>query len=226
MLAARDQENLVYSHQAAGAAKPLNQGTRQFPPKTPGNKAPKTPLKLPLKDENGNGGFAAGKDGFKSARSNNIENATMMTKKGGLGGGNAFVTPLATRTRAPLGMKTTNAKMKAFQTPAPIKQDGLGDKKQKSVSARKAKPRVSHAEMTKLDIPGDHETVEERDIEYMPPKPKGRNIILPEIGEILTACRATRYSGRPSTPGLFDSERLQSDVRCSKQTRVGWSQHP
>lgn len=36
MLAARDQENLVYSHQAGGAAK--QQGTRHLLPKTPGSR--------------------------------------------------------------------------------------------------------------------------------------------------------------------------------------------
>lgn len=172
MLAIRDQENLTYTQQAAGAAKSLNQGTRQLPPKTPSNKAPKTPFKLPLKDENGNGGLGAGKDGLRTAARNN-ENA-LAGKKGGFSGPNAFVTPVAPKNRAPLGMKTTNAKTKAFQTPAPIKESGREEKNQKSVSARKAKPRVSHAEMTKLDMLGDHEALEERDVEYMPPNPKGK----------------------------------------------------
>ena len=70
-------------------------------------------------------------------------------------------------------MKTTNAKTKAFQTPAPQPTDnGLGKPEQKSASARKAKPRVSHAEMTKLEILGDKDDLEEPEIEYMPPKPK------------------------------------------------------
>ena len=176
MLAARDQENLVHAHQAAGAAKPLNQGIRQLPPKTPGNKAPKTPFKLPLNDENGNEGFGAGRGGLKIVGKGN-ENA-MAGKKGGLGGQTGFVTPMAQKSRAPLGIKTTNTKTKAFQTPAPIKEGGLGEKNQKnqkSVSARKVKPRVSHAEMTKLDVLGDYEGFEEREIEYMPPKPKGKD---------------------------------------------------
>lgn len=78
------------------------------------------------------------------------------------------------RTRAPLGMKTTNAKTKVFQTPAPQPaDDDLGKQNQKSVSARKAKPRVSHAEMTKLEVLGDKDELEEREIEYMPPRAKG-----------------------------------------------------
>ena len=71
-------------------------------------------------------------------------------------------------------MKTTNAKAKAFQTPAPVPaHNDVGKTNQKSVSARKAKPRISHAEMTKLDILGDKDLLEERDIEYMPPRAKG-----------------------------------------------------
>jgi hypothetical protein len=52
MLALRDQENLVHSHQTAAAAKPLNQSVRQLQPKTPGLRAPKTPFRVPLNDEN------------------------------------------------------------------------------------------------------------------------------------------------------------------------------
>ena len=171
MLAARDQENLTYVHQAAGAAKPLNQGLRQAPPKTPGNKAPKTPFKLPLNDENGIGGIGSLKGGLKVIGKGN-ENATA-GKKGGLGNQNVFVTPMAQKSRAPLGMKTTNAKAKGIQTPAPPKNADLGEKNQKSVSARKSKPRISHAEMTKIDLLADTE-LDGRDIEYMPPKIKGQ----------------------------------------------------
>lgn len=46
------QENLVNAHQTAAASKPLNQGTRHLPPKTPGKLPPKTPFRLPLHDEN------------------------------------------------------------------------------------------------------------------------------------------------------------------------------
>ncbi len=70
-------------------------------------------------------------------------------------------------------MKTTNAKAKAFQTPAPPADSDLSKLNQKSASARKAKPRVSHAEMTKLGVLGDKDELEEREIEYMPPRAKG-----------------------------------------------------
>ena len=52
MLALRDQENLVHAHQTVAASKPLNQGARTLQPKTPGARAPKTPFKIPLNDEN------------------------------------------------------------------------------------------------------------------------------------------------------------------------------
>lgn len=92
MLAARDQENLVHGQQAAAASKPLNQGARQLAPKTPG-KAPKTPFRLPLNDEN-NAGRQGGKGGIKTHGKGN-ENMTFGAK-GGLGEKNAFVTPMGT----------------------------------------------------------------------------------------------------------------------------------
>lgn len=86
-----------------------------------------------------------------------------------------MIISIGPRTRAPLGAKTTNAKAKAFQTPAaaPIGND-LGKMNQKTVSTRKPKPKVSYPETTKLqDILADKEALDEREIEYMPPRPKG-----------------------------------------------------
>jgi hypothetical protein len=88
MLAARDQENLVHGLQQVAASKPLNQSTRSLQPKTPGNRFPKTPLKVPLNDENGPG------LGGKSVKGKGVEN---------LGQGktfdkNAFVTPIGRST--------------------------------------------------------------------------------------------------------------------------------
>lgn len=89
-------------------------------------------------------------------------------------------------------MKTTNAKAKAFQTPAPPPADNdLGKTNQKSVSARKAKPRISHAEMTKLEILGDEDVLEEREIEYMPPKAKGWRLALNRVRATLIDLRST-----------------------------------
>lgn len=84
MLALRDQENLVHAHQTTAAAKPLNQGTRQLQPKTPGTRAPKTPFKVPLNDENDP--LAFGKKTIK-LNGNRNENAIKPAK-------DAFITPL------------------------------------------------------------------------------------------------------------------------------------
>jgi len=94
MLAARDQENLVHGLQQVAASKPLNQSTRSLQPKTPGPQNTKTPLKIPLRDENAPGGF-----GGKSGKGKGIEN--MATgKKGMTFDKNAFVTPMGKLTYA------------------------------------------------------------------------------------------------------------------------------
>jgi len=71
-------------------------------------------------------------------------------------------------------MKTTNAKTKAFQTPAgPAGDKDLDKTHLKPTSTRRPKPKVAHAESVKLEIHGDKAgPLEERDIEYAPPKPK------------------------------------------------------
>ena len=100
MLAARDQENLVHGHQQAAASKPLNQSTRQLAPKTPGNKPPKTPFKVPLNDENGPGAFGGGKTGGK-VNGRGDENFTIVGKKGGLSDKDAFKTPMGAYLEGP-----------------------------------------------------------------------------------------------------------------------------
>jgi len=71
-------------------------------------------------------------------------------------------------------MKTTNAKTKAFQTPAATVLDKDPLKTQtKPTSARRLKQKISHAEAIKLNIHGDDNgPLEEREPEYCPPKPK------------------------------------------------------
>lgn len=64
MLALRDQENLVNTHQTAAANKPLNQGVKQLAPKTPGRK-------VRLNDENTT--IAFGKQTVKG-NGNRLEN--------------------------------------------------------------------------------------------------------------------------------------------------------
>ncbi len=91
MFAVRDQENLVHGQQQAAAAKPANQGIRGLQPKTPGNKYPKTPLRVPLNDENAPTAFG------KSVKGKGIENLVTGAKKNATFDKNAFVTPIGTR---------------------------------------------------------------------------------------------------------------------------------
>jgi hypothetical protein len=89
MFAARaDQENAVHAHQTAAAAKPLNQGVKGLTAKTktPGTRAPKTPFKIPLNDENAAFQFQPGKSGLKT----NGKEKALTTKK------ESFVTPAGT----------------------------------------------------------------------------------------------------------------------------------
>lgn len=93
MLAARDQENLVHGHQQAAAAKPLNQTVRSLPPKTPGNKYPKTPLKANIHDENEPTGYGGAKS-VLATKGKGLENLITGAKKGAGLDNNAFITPM------------------------------------------------------------------------------------------------------------------------------------
>ncbi|CZR69163.1 uncharacterized protein PAC_19063 [Phialocephala subalpina] len=164
MLAVRDQENLVHGHQQVAASKPLNQTTRGLQPKTPGNKYPKTPLKIPLNDENVPTEF--GKTGKGKGLENLISGKKTAFDK------NAFITPLAPRERAPLGAKTTNAKAKAFQTPGPTLGKELEKAQPKQQTSARRPKKLIHADAVKLEVHGDESPLNERDVEYCPPKPK------------------------------------------------------
>ncbi|KAL4797249.1 hypothetical protein BDV19DRAFT_359211 [Aspergillus venezuelensis] len=163
MLALRDQENLVHAHQTVAASKPLNQSTRQLQPKTPGNRAPKTPFKVPLKDENDP--LAFGKKTVKSGGKQN-ENDKPSAK-------DAFVTPLGdTRQRAPLGMKTTNAKARGLQTPAAPLGTLKPEKTTRKASTQRVKKFAPFVEQAKPEVQAQPVQDDVPDIEYMPPKPK------------------------------------------------------
>lgn len=82
-LAANDQENAVRHLHAGTTGKALNSSLKGLNAKTPGNKAPKTPFKIPLNDEN-----AAGKTIGKGKG-----NVLMTGAKGGKLDENAFITP-------------------------------------------------------------------------------------------------------------------------------------
>ena len=69
-------------------------------------------------------------------------------------------------------MKTTNAKAKAFQTPAgPLPQKEIENAQAPQTSVRRPK-KVTHAETSKIAVHGDESPLAERDVEYCPPKPK------------------------------------------------------
>lgn len=89
MFVAHDQENVVHAHQTAAAAKSLAGGGKALGAKTPTNKAPKTPFKASLNDENI---YKTGKNGLKPNGKGN-ENFLQTTKKGGDLDKNAFITP-------------------------------------------------------------------------------------------------------------------------------------
>lgn len=88
MLAHRDQENLVHSHQTAAASKSLNQNVRPLQPRTPGTRLPKTPFKVPLHDENDPLTF-----GKKTIRENGRRNENAKPAK------DAFQTPFGKPSR-------------------------------------------------------------------------------------------------------------------------------
>ncbi|KAI4719915.1 hypothetical protein E4T48_03802 [Aureobasidium sp. EXF-10727] len=171
MFAARaDQENLAYAHQAAAAAKPLNQQA-----KTPANKAPKTPFRRNQNDEND-----AFNSGFKT---------TKTTKKANLDP-NAFITPAGPRNRAPLGMKTTNAKAK---TPAPLTVKASA---QKTLSPRLRRQKVKIHQAEPLQQEQDDGVP---DIEYMPP----RSIPLPDHPDTIHERDYSILSPEYATTGIW-----------------------
>lgn len=191
MAAHHDQENL-FAHQG-GASK------QQLQAKTPAARFPKTPLKVPLNDENVNHGFG-GKSVLRT-KGNNENVATV--GKGGNGiarsGKAVLMTPAGRcslcpsgffqmlpaidnwrfpepRTaRAPLGNKTTNAKARgAEQTPG-VKQLTRDFEKTniKPTSSRRPKQAGPRAESSKLEVHADKDPLDkEEEIEYAPPKPK------------------------------------------------------
>ena len=71
--AIRDQENLVHTQQTVLAAKQLNQNPRSLSAKAPINKHPKTPVRVPLNNENAP--FRTGKSGLRIVGKGN-ENTT------------------------------------------------------------------------------------------------------------------------------------------------------
>ncbi|GJC82170.1 hypothetical protein ColLi_05008 [Colletotrichum liriopes] len=153
MLALRD-ENAVNAAQAARLAP----GKAQLAPKTPGARYPKTPLKVPLNDENAVGGA---KTALAPKSSGNIQGTA---KKQNL------VTPSETRARAPLGNKTTNAKARSTQNAG---GKDLEKTQTKPTTTKKLKQRSPSIGPLKLEVRNDQSgPAEEPDVEYAPPPSK------------------------------------------------------
>ncbi|KAI0540974.1 hypothetical protein GGR58DRAFT_72195 [Xylaria digitata] len=155
MFAARDQENLAFSHQHGAVLKQQQgQASRQLGPKTPGGKFSKTPMKVPLNDENGANAMTA------------------KTLKGGVKSN--FMTPMTQRARAVLGDKTTNAKAGGLQTvnvKSAVKEIEKSQAKlQNTVRPRQREPQ---AETHKLQVHVEESgSSSEDEVEYCPPRPK------------------------------------------------------
>ena len=71
-------------------------------------------------------------------------------------------------------MKTTNAKAKAFQTPAGPAPEKEQEKVQAAQTSTRRPKKVTHAETSKIAVHGDESPLAERDVEYCPPKSKDR----------------------------------------------------
>ena len=173
------QENLTYNHQTIAAAKPLNQGVKGLESKTPGPKAPKTP--------------------FRRQDENTIQFKKSALKTGGKAKQDAFITPAGPRTRAPLGMKTTNVKATAFQTPAPKTHGKEAKSTQKPVSPRlrRAKVKIHQAEAVAAEPEDDVP-----EIEYMPP----RSVPLPDYPDDIHEMDFAR---------IFDPKTMLRDIACA-----------
>lgn len=76
------------------------------------------------------------------------------------------------RTRAPLGMKTTNAKAKGLQTPAQPLGTSKPEKTNKRGSTQKVK-KIAPLQENKAEVHQKAPEDDVPDIEYMPPRPKG-----------------------------------------------------
>ncbi|ETS80381.1 hypothetical protein PFICI_07910 [Pestalotiopsis fici W106-1] len=162
MFVARDQENLVARHQTGAALK--QQQNNQV-----GARYPKTPIKIPLNDENG--GHLKGAKSILGNRTKGNENAASSKGLKGLDKSN-FVTPMQPRNRAVLGDKTTNAKSRGPQTvnaKSAIKD--IGGTKNQAPTTIKPKQKQPQAETQKLQVHAEEDSPwwEGLEPEYCPP---------------------------------------------------------
>ena len=206
-LARANQENAIYEQQTAAAAKPLNQGVKGLQPKTPGNKPPKTPFKVPLNDENAafKDGKAGGKGLFSEGKADRSAFVTPAGKKNWRGRIRQINTndTIGPRNRAPLGNKTTNAKATAFKTP--------GQPAQEKQSAKQSSPRMRRAKIKihEADSAPAEDEHEEREIEVMPP----REVPLPDYPDDWPHDRTyPQFEGNNLTRGWWSAFAPQKEV--------------
>ncbi|KAI1106121.1 hypothetical protein F4804DRAFT_302352, partial [Jackrogersella minutella] len=164
MLAVRDQENLAISRQNGSTHK-------QQQAKDKRQLFAKTPLKVPLNDENG-AQAAGGAKSIISGRTRGNEN-TLTSKGKGLNKSN-LATPMETLSRAPLGNKTTNAKTKgqqAFNVKSAVRE--IEKSQTKAPTTIRPKQKHPQTELQKLQIHTEEaDPLSEEEIEYCPPRPK------------------------------------------------------
>ncbi|KAK9420252.1 hypothetical protein SUNI508_06521 [Seiridium unicorne] len=164
MLATRDQENLVARHQSGAVLK--QQQNNQL-----GARYPKTPIKIPLNDENA--GHMKGAKSILGNRTKGNENAMASKGSKGLDKSN-FVTPMQPRNRAVLGDKTTNAKAGGLQ-PVNVKSTVKQIEKSQTNAPNTIKPKQKQpqAEIQKLQVHAEEtDPLSEEEPEYCPPRPK------------------------------------------------------
>ena len=153
MLAARDQENRVHTQQTTAAGKSLNHGVRPLHPKTPG--PAKTPFRRAPNDEN---------------RQQTQKGKTVLRDGPSRAAPGAFVTPAPNR--AVLGMKTTNARGQAFQTPLPktLKPEKTAQKPSTARRSARSKITIAPSEPVQADVLSrETEEDDEPDYGYAPP---------------------------------------------------------
>lgn len=193
MFAAHEQENLLSARETAAATK--QQTARTFQPKTPGARFPKTPLKVPLNDENaarGHGGKSvllpktkADKAQFVTPAGesclvprhrrhhsmiSNLHHIPVATMS-------AYTDATEPRTGRPiLGDKTTNAKARRSNQPTVSKTPAareLEDRTQGRPTTATSRPKSSapKADFFKLQILLDSSDPLSDDVDTNPPPP-------------------------------------------------------
>ncbi|KAK8004458.1 Eukaryotic translation initiation factor 3 subunit J [Apiospora arundinis] len=169
MLVARDQENLV-AHHHNGAALKQQQANRPA-----GSRYPKTPVKIPLNDENASHVLGGAKSILGGGNRTKGNENVMGTSKGlkGVDRSN-FVTPCEPRARPALGNKTTNAKAKGPQA-ANVKTviHDIEKSQVKAPGTIRPKQKQPQSDTQKLQVHAEVEdNLSDEEPEYCPPKPK------------------------------------------------------